>query len=368
MRIGIDARIIDWAGVGRYTQNLLKSLREIDGKNEYILFCDQKSEHLVPTAPNYDKRVVEQPVLSPLYQFSWSRKLRRADLDVFHSPHFVWPYITPCPSVVTIHDLIPLISPEVMPSRLARIYYRWMNKRATSRAKRVIAVSKSTKQDLVRLLGVSEAKIKVIQEAVDERYKVVRDRELLKTIRGKYDIKQKFILNVGNPKPHKNWSRLIEAFFKLMLESRRNYQLVLVGPKYSEHSEIDHLIRRSGLEKRVTFTGIIGEEDLLLLYNAAEVFVFPSLYEGFGLPPLEAMACGIPVICSNTSSLSEVVGNAALMIDPYNVSEIAEAIGKVLTDNSLREKLRERGLARVNKFSWKKTAEATLKIYREVGK
>jgi len=366
MRIGIDARMIDWSGVGRYTQNLLKGLAAVDKENQYVLFCHHQSANLAPEAPNFATTIVTHPVFSMSSQLSWAREVNQANLDIFHSPHFVLPLLFAPSSVVTIHDLIPLLFPGNLRSKAAQMYYTTMIKLTTKKAERIIAVSNRTKEDLIKNLGISVRKITVIPEAADERYRPLeKEKGDFRTVLKKYASHQ-FLLYVGNYKPHKNLIRLVEAFDQALPELPKGSQLVIVGPRDKRYPEIGRLVKKLALEKSVILAGYVSEEELLILYNSATAFVFPSLYEGFGLPPLEAMACGLPVISSNLSSLPEVVGKAALSINPEDVEDMRRAIVGVFSDEELRQDLRRKGLARAKKFSWEKTAEMTLEVYEEV--
>lgn len=367
MKIGIDARMLDWAGVGRYTRELAKGLAQIDKENEYILFSNSENENPVPQAANFTKKVIDLPVFSPAGQFAWARLLKKANLDVFHSPHFVFPPIVPCPSVATIHDLIPLVHPEVLPSFVKRFYYRMQNMRATKKATNVIADSSSTKQDIIRILGIAGEKIEVIPLAADKNFEVICSEDSLKEVRSKFNIGKRFILTLGNSKPHKNWTELIRAFHQLKKEKEVEHHLVLAGKQDPRFPQSKDLVRELKLEKNVRFIEFITEEDLPILYNGASVFVLPSLYEGFGLPVLEAMAGGTPVICSNASSLPEVAGEAALLVKP-NSEDLAKAIFKVLSDEETQKRLIREGRARARKFSWQKTAAKTLEVYKSVGR
>ncbi len=365
MKIGFDARMIDWAGVGTYSYNLLKALQEIDKTNEYILFCDRQSIVQVPDGANSRKAIVTEAVFSAFLQLFFSLTLKNQKLDIFHSPHFIYPLFLSSPAVVTIHDLIPLKCPPSMPSIIGRAYYQKANRRAIAKAKMVVVVSESTKKDIQEIFDVTEERIRVIPHGVGNNFQVVRDKSLLDEVKRKYRIRSKFILNIGNSKPHKNWAGLIESFALLRKETK-DYQLVLVGGRDSRFSEAVKLIKKLELEEDVLITGFVAEKDMPLLYNAAEILVFPSHYEGFGLPVLEAMACGTPVICSNSSSLPEVAGDAALMVDPNDGEGLAASMKKVLAEQRIRQDLSEKGLKRIEQFSWKKAAQRTLEVYGEV--
>jgi glycosyltransferase involved in cell wall biosynthesis len=365
MKIGFDARMIDWAGVGTYSYNLLKALKEIDKENEYILFCDRNSISQVPYADNFSKRVISESIFSSFHQLFFSISLKKQSLDIFHSPHFIFPLFLSCSSVVTIHDLIPLVFPSSMPSKLGRFYYQKVNSKVAKKTKIIIAVSNSTKKDLLEQFDVPEEKIRVIYNGVAESFDVIENETLLDEVKKKYKIRSKVLLSVGNPKPHKDWLGLIEAFARLGSEAQ-DYQLVLVGSRDPRYPKIDQLIKKLHLEDRVVITGFVKESDMPLLYNSADVFIFPSLYEGFGLPVLEAMACGTPVLCSNFSSLPEVAGDATLMFDPNDKNSLIEGIENLLSDEKLKKDLSEKGLKRAKLFSWEKTAQQTLEVYREI--
>ncbi len=368
MRIGIDTRMIDWSGVGRYTQNLLKGIARVDKENQYVLFCHQASISLVPDASNFSKVIVTQPVFSMSSQLSWAREVSQANLDIFHSPHFVLPLIFTPNSVVTVHDLIPLLFPGNLRSKAAQMYYTTMIKLTTKKSDKIIAVSNCTKKDLIANLDISARKIRVIPEAADERYRKIKRTKEHDIVLKKYGIRGRYLLYVGNYKPHKNLIRLVEAFAKVKQNLTEDYQLVFVGPRDKKYPEVGRLVKKLELKKKVVLAGFIPEEELLVLYNTAAALVFPSLYEGFGLPPLEAMACGLPVVASNTSSLPEVVDNAALLVNPEHIEEIRQAISKILGDEGLRKELQKKGLVQAKKFSWEKTAEKTIEVYKEVAK
>jgi len=365
MKIGFDARMIDWAGVGTYTYNVLESLKEIDKENQYVLLCEQKTMSQVPEADNFDKRIVSESVFSSFHQLFFSLSLKKHSLDVFHAPYFTFPLFLSCPSVVTIHDLIPLVFPLSMPSKIGRAYYQRANKKALNKAKMIIAVSESTKNDLLNNYDVSKEKIRVICDGVSEKFKAVQDRTLLSRVKKRYGIRSRFLMNVGNPKPHKNWPGLIEAFAESG-KKVKDCRLVLVGSRDPRYPEIERLIRKLQLKDRVIVTGFVDEGDMPLLYNAAEALVLPSFYEGFGLPVLEAMACGTPVLSSSSSALPEVCGDAALMVDANEPANLVAGIERILSDEKLRRELSDKGTKRAKLFSWKQTAQKTLEVYQEI--
>ena len=287
------------------------------------------------------------------------------EVDVLHVTDYLIPQVRKAKLVVTIHDITPLLLPQYH-NRYTRTYIRNKLLSIGERADRIIAVSENTKRDIMHSLSIPESKIKVIYEAIDKSYHPIEDIKFLNRIRKRYTLPDKFILHVGTIEPRKNITRLIKAFSTLKKMKSLKHKLVIAGQKGWRYSDIFREVKDLDLEGEVIFIGYVSEEDLPGLYNAAQVFVYPSLYEGFGLAPLEAMACGTPVICSHTSSLPEVVGDVAILVDPYNIDEMARAIGEVLTDEGLRQEMGAKGLKRASLFSWEKTARETLSVYRDL--
>jgi glycosyltransferase involved in cell wall biosynthesis len=301
-------------------------------------------------------------------QFALPMALRREGAELFHEPHYVLPPLTPCRSVVTIHDCIHLRFPQYLPSKLGYAYARAQMWSATHQAARVITVSEASKRDILRYFRVPESRIDVIYNAIDDRFWQEPTADDVMRVRDRYRLTDPFVLYAGNIKPHKNLERLIEAF-QLMRQNDAdlsNVQLLIIGDEISKYATLRRAVHRHKLHKHVRFFGFVSDQTLAALYRLAYVFVFPSLYEGFGLPPLEAMASGCPVITSNVSSLPEVVGDAAVMIDPYEPAAIAEAMHRVLTTPALREDLQRRGLARARGFSWERSIKRVREIYAEV--
>jgi glycosyltransferase involved in cell wall biosynthesis len=235
----------------------------------------------------------------------------------------------------------------------------WLSK---FRADKIITVSQNTKDDLVEMFNYNPNKIKVIYNGVDSSYKLIDNKKLISEINNKYNTGENFLLYVGNIKPHKNIPVLLKALSNIDKQNK----LVIVGKRDKAYDEIFDIIDQNNLKDRIIFTGFVPDEDLILLYNAAALFVYPSLYEGFGLPPLEAMACGTPVITSNVSSLPEVVGDAAITVDPHNIKELSKKINKILSNKDLQNKMIQRGIERAKQFTWDKTARETIKVYEDV--
>jgi glycosyltransferase involved in cell wall biosynthesis len=367
VRIAIDARKLRDYGIGTYVRNLLRHLSRIDKTTEYVVLCrDWDLELLNQLCPNFRPVAESSPGYSIREQITVPRDLRRERADLFHAPHYVLPPLTPCKAVVTIHDCIHLRFPQYLPSRLGYTYARgslWM---ATHRSNRIMTVSEASKRDILEYYRVPSNKIDVIYNGIDERFSQTPAEEDVVRVRERYQLDDPFVLYAGNVKPHKNIERLIEAFYMLRRGEFENVKLVIIGDEVSKYAALRHAVHRHKLHKHVRFLGFVPHRTLAVLYRLAAVFVFPSLYEGFGLPPLEAMASGTPVITSNVSSLPEVCGDAAFLIDPLETEAIADAMRRVLTDEKLRTELRQRGLERAKHFSWEQSIARVRQIYTEV--
>jgi glycosyltransferase involved in cell wall biosynthesis len=367
VRIGIDARKLHDFGIGTYIRNLLRQLARLDHTSEFVLLCrPDDAPALSSLGPNF------RAVLETAGNYSVSEQLRipialkREGVTLFHAPHYVLPPLVGCRSVVTIHDCIHLMFPQYLPNRFALRYARTSMSLAARRATRVLTVSESSKRDIIRFFGTRADKIDVIYNAYDERFGVEPREEDVVRVRERYQLHDEFVLYAGNVKPHKNLERLIEAFHVVRNRGLDHLKLVMIGDEISKYAALRRAVHRLQLHKYVRFLGYLPEETLAVMYRLAGVFVFPSLYEGFGLPPLEAMASGTPVVTSNVSSLPEVAGDAAVLVDPYNPDAIADGIYSVLTDERLRREMRHKGLARAAQFSWETSARRVREIYQEV--
>jgi glycosyltransferase involved in cell wall biosynthesis len=369
VRIGIDARKLHDFGIGTYIRNLLRHLARIDRENEFILLCrpadragiaalGENFRPVVETAANYS---ISEQVKIPL-------ALMRQGVTLFHAPHYVLPALVWCRSVVTIHDCIHLMFPQYLPNRFALEYARTSITLAARRAERILTVSESSKRDILRFVSTEPGKIDVIYNAYDERFGIEPREEDVDRVRERYQLHDEFVLYAGNVKPHKNLTRLIEAFHIVRRRNLEHLKLVLIGDEISRYAGLRRAVHQHQLHQSVRFLGYLPEETLAVMYRLAGVFVFPSLYEGFGLPPLEAMASGTPVVTSNISSLPEVAGDAALLVDPYDPVAIADGIERVLTDEGLRRELRRRGLERARQFSWQRSVDRVHEIYEEVSR
>jgi glycosyltransferase involved in cell wall biosynthesis len=366
VRIGIDARKLHDFGIGTYIRNLLRHLARLDRQTEFVVLCrPEDREALSSLGENF------RPVPETSGNYSISEQIRiplalkREGVTLFHAPHYVLPPLVRCRSVVTIHDCIHLMFPQYLPNRFALAYARTSIVLAARRATRVMTVSESSKRDILRFVDVRPEKIDVIYNAFDERFGVEPLEEDVVRVRERYQLHDEFVLYAGNVKPHKNLERLIEAFDLVRKRGLDHLKLVLIGDEISKYAALRRAVHQHQLHKYVRFLGYLPEETLAVMYRLAGVFVFPSLYEGFGLPPLEAMASGTPVVTSNVSSLPEVAGDAAVLVDPYTPQAIADGIYKVLTDESLRRSLRQKGLARAAQFSWEQSVRRVRAIYGE---
>lgn len=368
MRIAIDARKLHDYGIGTYVRNLVRELGRQADPHEYVLICRPEDQAQITENLNgrFTAVVDRSAPYSVSEQFTVPLDLRRHDVDLFHEPHYVLPPLAPCRSVVTIHDCIHLRFPRYLPNKLAYAYARAFLWTAAHRADRVITVSEASKRDILQYFHVPPEKIEVIYNGIDERFWMPPAEEEIERVRERYQLTDRFVLYAGNIKPHKNLERLIEAFHQLR-RGGDDVKLLIIGDEISKYATLRRAVHRHKLHKHVRFLGFVADQTLAVLYRLASVFVFPSLYEGFGLPPLEAMASGTPVVTSNVSSLPEVVGDAALLIDPYDPEAIAGAMRMVLNDEALRDHLRERGLARAREFSWQRSIARVRAIYEEVG-
>jgi glycosyltransferase involved in cell wall biosynthesis len=368
MRIAIDARKLHDYGIGTYVRNLLKQLARQERDDEFVLICrPDDCGMVVDLGPNFRSVPDRSRPYSVSEQVTVPLDLRREKVDLFHEPHYVLPPLVPCRAVVTIHDCIHLRFPQYLPNRLAHAYARTFLWAATHQAERVITVSEASKRDILQYFRIPPEKIEVIYNGIDERFWMPPDEEEVERVRQRYQLNDRFVLYAGNIRPHKNLERLIEAFYILRRGEFEQVKLLIIGDEISKYATLRRAVHRHKLHKHVRFLGFVPDETLAVLYRLAAVFVFPSLYEGFGLPPLEAMASGTPVVTSNVSSLPEVVGDAALLIDPYDAEAIAGGLRLVLADKTLRDDLRARGLERAREFSWERSIARVRTIYEEVG-
>lgn len=367
MRVGIDARLVHYrqAGISQYIIRLSRSLAALDGEDPFFLL--QHRSHRVPIVEqsNFQRVSLWTPSHHRLEQWTLSMEVSRLNLDLLHSPDFIPPFHSNVPSVITIHDLAFLLYPHFLTKESAR-YYGQIDQ-AVQRAKHIIAVSESTKRDTCHLLGVSEAKISVIYEAANPRYRPIEREKALAYIKERFSVPDTFILYVGTVEPKKNLGSLLRAFRRLRDEYKQNgVGLVLAGAPGWLSAEVHALVDELNLAHHVQFLNPVSDDDLAYLYNAAVCLAHPAFYEGFGLTTLEALACGTPAVVSNVASLPEVVGDAALLVEPEDIDGLTVALWRLLTDQDLRDHLRAKGLQRAATFSWQRTARETLDVYRKV--
>ena len=367
VRVAIDARKLHDYGIGTYVRNLLHHLARLDHDTDYVLLCQGGNDAETMSLGNNFRVVTERsPNYSVREQLAVPLALGRAGAELFHAPHYVLPPLTPCRSIVTIHDCIHLRFPQYLPSRLAHAYARAQIWTAIRRASRILTVSQASKEDLLSFFDVPEERITVIPNAIDERFRVPPSEEEMVRVRERYQLPHRFIMYAGNVKPHKNLERLIDAFMLIRRGGHDDLGLLITGSEVSKYATLRRAVHRYHLHRHVRFLGYQPTATLAALYHLADVFVFPSLYEGFGLSPLEALACGTPVVSSNVSSLPEVLGDAAILTDPYAPESIADGIARALDDAPLRAELRRKGLARAEAFSWEHSVSEVRRIYGEV--
>lgn len=365
MRVLIDAHMVGSRETGNetYVVNLLSNLAQLPDVRcaaavvpgtELPTSLRSTGIEVLPLRPpgNWIRLTYAQP-----------KMCRRWQADILHVT-YVGPFFVSCPLVVSVHDLSFKRYPEFFSPR-DRLLFATLLPFTLRRASAVVTLSGHAKQEILALFPSLEGRVHVTPLAPSALFRPIGEEQLHRVVQSRYGIRSDFILAVGNLQPRKNLLRLISAFASIRRQVEP-IQLVVTGKAQWQSSAVYAAVRHLGLEHDVVFTGYVSDEDLVLLYNAAKVFVYPSIYEGFGLPILEAMACGTPTVTSNTSAMPEVAENAAILVDPYQVNEIAEAIWTILSRPDLAQHLSEQGLQRAAQFSWEKTAQQTLEIYRNV--
>ncbi|HZO75082.1 MAG TPA: glycosyltransferase family 1 protein [Ktedonobacteraceae bacterium] len=377
MKIGMNALFFQYpaTGSGQYMQHLLQALAEIDQKNEYVLLGPQPlGDHKEAVFPyqvrpvpgfaarndNIEKLIWEQ--------FTGPAAARKAGVDIFHVPYFAPPLLPRTSTVVTIHDVIPMRLPAYQPDARVKAYMRLIA-RAAHRATMIITVSQHAKRDIVEVLKLPEERIRVIYEAAGDEYRPVTDPQILAAARKRYGLNERYVFYLGGLDQRKNVSQLVRAFAEVYRQvGDPSLQLLVAGNPDKQKGPLfpdpRPVASDLGMTGQIIYR-FIAEEDKPAIYSGASLFVFPSLYEGFGLDPLEAMSCGTAVVCSNRSSLPEVVGDAAIALDPENLRALIDAMRRVLSDSELRADLQARSLRRAAQFSWHKAATETLAVYEE---
>lgn len=379
MRIGIDARFMTHpqrGGFKTYTENLVAALAEINLEDDYFLYLDREPQGALPTSAKFCYRVVagETPMIGMIWreQVRLARQAAQDKLDLFHAPCLTGPLAMHCPMVVTIHDIIWRFPNQYsrqkrIPARrwLMEMYFRYMPEWTARHASIVLTVSQAAKESIVQHLHLPVERVLVTYEGTNPLFRQISDTECIQAVFEKYDISQSYILAIGSADPRKNITTLIQAYSLLPDWVRDRFELVVVWNHVSLVSEVNTLVEKLGLKTRVKFIQQVSNEDLVYLYNGASLFVFPSLYEGFGLPLLEAMSCGVPVIAANNSSIPEIVGEAALLVDEKSPDDIRQKVTRVLLETGLRRELSDKGAERSKLFSWDKCANETVSAYHK---
>lgn len=354
MKIAIDTQTTlgQKSGFGFYVKNLVEALAKVDRENQYFLI----SPHL--------EKDFSTPQRLLWDQMTFPNRARKAKVDLLHQPCFSAPLLYPGKVVVTCHDLISVFFPENLPLASRLFYSKW-EPFSYRKASKIIAISEHTKKDLMAFLKIPAHKIRVIQLAASKDFRPIKSRTTLRKVQKKYHTGPNYILDVGTLEPRKNLPFLVRAY-ALAVREGVEVNLVITGKKGWYYEGLFRLVDDLNLKDKVIFTGYVAEKDLPALYSGAKAFVFPSLYEGFGLPPLEAMACGTPVLSSNTSSMPEVIGRAGILISPRDERVWAKNILKILRDKGLARTLSQMGIRQAKKFSWEETARKTIAVYQEI--
>jgi glycosyltransferase involved in cell wall biosynthesis len=370
MKIGIDCRIYSskFTGIGRYVYELVHRIAKLDTANEYVLFFNNPEfDDFVPPSIRFKKVLVDVPIYSLKEQTKFLKALNKENLDLMHFTHFNAPIFYKKPSVVTIHDLTLSYYPgKKNRSFLKRFGYHLTIRAAVHHAKKVITISQNSKKDLMKLVGTPEEKIEVIYQGVGEEFKVINDQARIDKTLDKYNLKNPFLLYTGVWRSHKNIPNLIKAFHKIRSEfNLPDLKLAITGKEDPFYPEIKETISKLKENDNIMLTGLVSESELLDFYNAADLYVFPSLYEGFGLPPLEAMACKTPVAASQVSSIPEICGKGnAVFFDPESADDIAQKVYALYENKILQNRLIENGVERVKQFTWTSMAENTYHLYK----
>ncbi len=365
MRIGVMLRaLVERGGISVYTMNILKNLLEIDKNNQYILFYQGKKRKTSFSGyPNVEEQWINVP-----YKILWDQVFIpflavRAGIDLLFNPKFSVPFISPGKIVMVLHGTQNYVYPEFYKLRDV-LYLKLMMPLYLRKATKTIVVSEKSKEDIVKFTGVNKSKVIVVHLAAEDIFNESVDPVFVERVKAKYDLPSPYILHVGVIYPGKNIERVIQVFAKIA--KKFPHKLVLAGGFKWRDDSVFNLIEKLNLKDKIIMVKWISHSELRVFYNLADLLIFPSFYESFGMPVLEAMACGCPVVTSSTGSMPEIVEDAALMVDPTNVDQIYRAMVRVLEDRALKAKLIRAGLARFKKFSWEKSARETLSVFKEM--
>jgi len=369
MKIAIDARgvnLYSGTGIGTYTENMLKNLVSIDSANNYHVFWSGNNYESIK------KENIKIVMTSKKHQrffedYYFPQSIKNENIDIYHMPQNGIGFSQDifCKKIVTIHDLIPYVMPETVGRGYLLKFLKEMPI-IMSGCDGIITVSEFSKRDILRFFPIDEKKIFVTPLAADKKYTPLDKLHCKSVLETKYNLTKPFILYLGGFSERKNVASAITAFSKVYKDLSKDYNLVIVGGYRDPSQNLVKLVHELNIESHVIFTGFVPEDDLPIFYNACDTFLYPSFYEGFGLPPLEAMNCGTPVIASKLTSIPEVVGDGGILIDPYDISDISMAIGNLLCNESLRDDLSSKALLRASEFSWQNTAQNTLKVYESI--
>ena len=371
VRIGIDATALPQqpVGAGNYIIQLIRALVKANFDHQLVIYTQQHSPDLInlPADAEVEWRIVSD--MTPGFRLVWEQTsfpglIRRDKVNLLHSLHYTKPLRLQCASVVTFHDMTFFLYPQLH-TRARRLFFPPMMKLSAKQADEIVTVSESTRRDVIRLLGVDPDKVSTTQLGVDASFRVIDDLQAKKVIVTKYDLPEEFILYLGTIEPRKNLPLLMRAY-RLLVDSGTRLKLILVGKYGWMYQEVFNLVSELNLEDMVRFTGYIPQDELPLVYNLASLFVYPTIYEGFGIPVLEAMACGVPVISSDIASLPEIVGEAGILVPAGDLGAYFSAMKLVTDDQDLRGKLIDQGKLRASEFSWERTAQLTQQVYQKV--
>lgn len=371
MKIGIDARAAKWyrgTGIGTYCYQLIHSLNKIDNYNDYSLFVPNDCKLDIPFKENFHIKNIKQENQNNFWdEVNIPNKLVDKHMDIYHVPQngVGLPSNKSCPFVITLHDVIPHKMPETVGDQYLKIFNEKLPN-IISQCDGIITVSEYSKQDIIETFNFPKEKIYVTYLASEDIYKPY-DKTISKSIIEKnYSISGEYILYIGGFSPRKNILGLLESFSLLLPKLKKDMKLVIAGSKGKSYDMYKKRAQELQIEDKVIFPGFISMDHIPFMYNACELFVYPSFYEGFGLPPIEAMACGIPVIASNVTSIPEILKDSTLLVNPYDIDDLSEKMYNVLLDNDLRQSLIAKGLKRASTLTWEHTAIDTLKAYKNI--
>jgi glycosyltransferase involved in cell wall biosynthesis len=366
MRIAFDIRMIKHSGIGTYVRGLLEGFAQLGSENLSLILVGPENGGERERSGLRSKHVEFRAPIYSIYEQLFYPVKQLRDCHLLHFPHYNLPLRFGGKLVVTIHDLNHYLFPHYLPSGFHRAYARFFYRRVVARAQHIIAISPKTKNDLMTHLSVPEETISLIPYALSETFRRIDDGQLLTEFKRAHALPDRYLLSVGINKPHKNYDFLIRVLSRMWKSDELDMPLVICGTRKGKRANLESLTASLGVGGRVIFVEYLTEENLQKLYSGAAALIFPSLYEGFGMPPLEAMGTGIPVLASRREPMTWVVGEAALLFDPQSEEELTDCIRRILSDSELRASLVQKGYRNLERFSWKRSAEETLAVYRGV--